>query len=81
MKKLKHSVQIDSGENYLEHSPGNYNHIPNLYGITTFHTLCGWCDVDNEEVDIVKNKINCPVCIKIYHYIKNMSIDKRNFEI
>lgn len=35
-------------------------------------TLCGWCDVQYEEIEAEPAKINCGECLRIVVYCKSL---------
>lgn len=53
-----------------------YYHIPNALPISFGQplTLCGWTDVDHTEYDGDSILPNCPRCLRILRYCKNMQI-------
>lgn len=77
LKKVIKLLDTQIFDQYLHHNDNDFYHIPNNPLATMdYVTLCG-CDMDYEELEITANTMpNCPQCLEILKYCKNLKIPK-----
>jgi len=59
----------------VEEEPEQYLHIPGV--INTIQTLCGWVDVNANDIVGVPD---CPNCLKIVRYCKGLRIRRKTLQ-